>query len=54
LESIAAWRDSPVESAFFSQHGLHVEQAVAGADFTLALVREDAAQASAKTASTRR
>jgi alpha-tubulin suppressor-like RCC1 family protein len=42
LESIAATRDAPVEVAYFSKRGLHVLQVATGADFTLALVEEDA------------
>jgi len=42
LESVANWRDTPVEVPFFSQRHLHVLQVAVGADFTLALVEEDA------------
>jgi len=39
LESIAAYRDSPVDVTYFTSHKLEVVQAAAGQDFTLALVK---------------
>jgi hypothetical protein len=41
LESIAALRDSPVEVTFFTSSKQTVVQAAAGADFSLALVKEE-------------
>ena len=42
LESVAAGRESPVRSKFFEERGYQVVAAAAGADFTLALIKEDA------------